>query len=88
MKTLHSDSSVPATITKPDGVTIMALVIIMLLTVHLSGDVVYGYEPSGLRALVGVPIVCIWLYGALALAGRDLAPVGRLDARLCAFAFV
>jgi hypothetical protein len=49
---------------------IMALIIMMLLTLHLSQDVVYGYEPSTLQTLAFVPIGAAWLYFTLALAGR------------------
>lgn len=58
---------------KPDrAVIVVALIIINLLTLHLSEDIVYGYEPSGLSNLIAVPFAAVWLYATLALAGRRL----------------
>jgi hypothetical protein len=58
---------------KPDNaVIVVALIIITLLTLHLSEDIVYGYEPSRLSTLIAVPFVAAWLYATLALAGRRL----------------
>ena len=67
----QSESSANVTLIKSDkAVIIMALLIITLLTFHLSEDVVFGYEGSGLSNLIGVPIAGLWLYATLALAGR------------------
>ena len=51
--------------------TIASLLSLLLLTFHLAGDIVYGWEPGGLaNLLMMVPISVIWLYGALLLSGR------------------
>jgi hypothetical protein len=50
--------------------TITSLLLILLLTFHLSDDIVRGYERGGLANLIAVPIVVVWLYGTLVLAGR------------------
>ena len=51
--------------------TITSLLLVLLLTFHLAGDIVYGYEPGGLSNLVGgVLITVVWLYGTLVLAER------------------
>jgi hypothetical protein len=51
--------------------TVTSLLTLLLLTFHLAGDIVYGYEPGGLSNLVGgVLISVVWLYGTLVLAGR------------------
>jgi hypothetical protein len=51
--------------------TITSLLSLLLLTFHLSDDIVYGFEPGGLANLIMVvPISAIWLYGTLVLAGR------------------
>lgn len=56
---------------KPDNIAIaMALAIVILMISHLSHDVIYGYEPANLKILVAVPILALWLYAAVALAGR------------------
>ena len=50
--------------------TIASLLSILFLTFHLADDIVRGYEKGGLSNLIAVPIVVLWLYGALVLAGR------------------
>ena len=51
--------------------TIASLLSLLLLTFHLAGDIVYGWEPGGLSNLVmTVLIAVIWLYGALLLSER------------------
>ena len=50
--------------------TLMSLLSILFGTFHLAGDIVYGYEPGTVVNLMFVPIVVVWLYGTLVLAGR------------------
>ena len=50
--------------------TITSLLLNLLLTFHLAGDIVYGYEKGGLSNLTAVPIVVLWLYATLLLAER------------------
>jgi hypothetical protein len=50
--------------------TIASLLSILFLTFHLADDIVRGYEKGGLSNLIAVPIVVLWLYGALVLTGR------------------
>ena len=50
--------------------TIASLLSILFLTFHLADDIVRGYEKGGLSNLIAVPIVVLWLYGTLVLAGR------------------
>lgn len=50
--------------------TIMSLLSILFLTLHLADDIVRGFEPGKLPNLVAVPIVVLWLYATLVLAGR------------------
>ena len=51
--------------------TIASLLMFLLLTFHLAGDIVYGWEPGGLSNLIGTVLISgVWLYGALLLAGR------------------
>ena len=50
--------------------TITSLLSILLLTFHLSDDIVRGFEPGGFRNVSGILILAVWLYGTLALAGR------------------
>src|SRR4051812_7006958 len=56
---------------KPDRtLTITSLLSILLLTFHLSDDIVRGFEPGGFRHISGILIVVVWLYGTLVLGGR------------------
>ena len=51
--------------------TITALLSILFLTLHLTQDVLYGMAQPGLSTLlVAVPVLVLWLYGALVLAER------------------
>jgi hypothetical protein len=51
--------------------TITSLLLLLLLTFHLTGDIVYGWEKGGLANLVGVVLIAgIWLYGTLLLRER------------------
>lgn len=50
--------------------TITSLVSILLMTFHLAGDIVLGFENGGVANLIAVPVLVVWLYGALVLAGR------------------
>src|SRR5216684_5720996 len=51
--------------------TISSLLLLLFLTFHLAGDIVYGWEPGGLANLiVMVPFSVVWLYGILVLAER------------------
>lgn len=52
------------------SLTVASLLSILFLTFHLADDIVRGYEKGGLSNLIAVPIVVLWLYGTLVLAGR------------------
>ena len=56
---------------KPDTtLAIVSVLAVALMAVHLSQDIVFGYDPSGPSNLTGVAILAVWLYAALALSGR------------------
>jgi hypothetical protein len=50
--------------------TIASLLSILLLTFHLTDDIVRGFEPGQLSNLTALPIFVVWLYGTLVLAER------------------
>jgi len=50
--------------------TTASLLLVVLGTVHLAQDIVYGYEPGTTINLLIVPISVVWLYGTLFLAER------------------
>jgi len=50
--------------------TITSLLSILFMTFHLSDDIVRGFEPGGVRNIIGVLMLVVWLYGTLVLAER------------------
>ena len=51
--------------------TISSLLLILFLTFHIAGDIVFRFEPGGLSNLVWtVLITVVWLYGILVLFER------------------
>jgi len=50
--------------------TVTSLLSILLLTFHLSDDIVRGFEKGGPSNLTAVPICVLWLYATVVLAGR------------------
>ena len=50
--------------------TITSLLSILFTTFHLTDDIVRGFEKGGASNLIAVPILVVWLYGTLVLAGR------------------
>jgi hypothetical protein len=50
--------------------TITSLLSILFMTFHLSEDIVRGFEPGGVKNIIGVLMLVVWLYGTLMLAGR------------------
>lgn len=50
--------------------TITSLLSILFLTFHLSEDIVRGFEPGGVKNVIGALIAVVWLYGTLILNGR------------------
>jgi len=49
---------------------IASLLSILFTTFHLADDIVRGMEPGTLSNLIAVPILVLWLYGTLVLAGK------------------
>lgn len=50
--------------------TITSLLSILLMTFHVSDDIVRGFEPGGVKNIIAVLMLVVWLYGTLALAER------------------
>jgi hypothetical protein len=51
--------------------TITSLLLLLLLTFHISDDIVRGWEPGGVSNLVWTVLISVvWLYATLVLAGR------------------
>jgi hypothetical protein len=66
--------------------TIASLLSILLMTFHLTDDIVRGMSPGGLENLIGIVIMVIWLYGTLVLAERRFGYVIMLLGALFALA--
>ncbi len=54
---------------------VASLLSLLLLTFHLTDDIVRGFEKGRLSNLLAVPIFVVWLYGTLVLAGRKSGSV-------------
>ena len=50
--------------------TIASLVSIVLVSIHVSDDVVRGFEPGGFKNLGGIAIMAVWLCATLLLRER------------------
>jgi hypothetical protein len=50
--------------------TIASLLSILFIKFHLADDIVRGLEPGTLSNLIALPILVVWLYGTLVLAGK------------------
>jgi hypothetical protein len=50
--------------------TIASLLSILFVTLHTADDIVRGMEPGTLSDLIVLPILVVWLYGTLVLAGK------------------
>ena len=50
--------------------TIASLLWVFLFTLHSADDIVRGMEPGTMFDLIVVPIMAVWLYGALVLADK------------------
>jgi hypothetical protein len=50
--------------------TTTSLFAIMLLSLHLTDDIVYGTDASPASNVVAIAVLAIWLYGTLMLAER------------------
>jgi hypothetical protein len=51
--------------------TVTSLITVLLVTLHLAGDIVYGMAPGNITTLtIVVLVVAVWLYGTLLLPGR------------------
>lgn len=68
----RNGSSTPASRALKSGaaLTILSLVGVVLMTVHLSQDIVFGYDRAGANNLSGIAMLAVWLFATLALSGR------------------
>lgn len=50
--------------------TIASMLAILLATLHISEDIVRGFEPGGFKNIQTIITIFIWVFGTLVLAGR------------------
>lgn len=53
-----------------DVLVVTSLISIFLVLLHVSDDIVRGYEPGGLKHLQTYLTMGVWLWGTVALTGR------------------
>jgi hypothetical protein len=58
--------------TRVTTLTVTSLLSILLFSVHLSDDIVRGFEPGGFKHIQGIVIAAVWLYATLQLSERRL----------------
>lgn len=61
----------PPLVMRDSALIVMAMLNMLLLTLHLGQDIVYGFEPGNLINLATVLVASVWLYATVALAGRQ-----------------
>lgn len=64
--------------------TITSLISIVLMTLHLSDDMVRGFSQPGLDNFIAIAILVVWLYGAVMLKARLAGLIIMLLGALCA----
>jgi len=67
------------------ALTSASLLAILLVTFHISEDIVRGFEPGGFKNVRGMFTMAVWLYGTLALAERRSGYVVTLLGSLLGF---
>ena len=60
------------------ALTATSLLAVLLLSLHLASDVVLGKDEFDRSMMIGVVLLAVWLYGALALRGRMAGYVVQL----------
>jgi hypothetical protein len=62
--------------------TVTSLLSILFFSLHLSDDIVRGFEPGGFKNVSGILILAVWLYATLALVERRVGLVIMLLASI------
>ncbi|HEV7667889.1 MAG TPA: hypothetical protein VGS22_05155 [Thermoanaerobaculia bacterium] len=52
------------------SLTVTSLLTILLMTFHISDDIVRGFEPGGFKNVNGILTLSVYLFATLALAGK------------------
>lgn len=73
---------------RTDLLSAVTLLIVPLLALHISQDIIFGFDRAGLNHLVGVAILLVITCGAALLRGRRLGTVIMLFGGLMALAMM
>jgi hypothetical protein len=71
-----------------DLLSLTSILAVLLLALHISQDIVFGFDRAGLNHLVGVALLLVILSGALLLRERVLGKVIMLFGGLMAAAML
>lgn len=71
-----------------DLLSVTSVLSVVLLALHISQDIVFGFDPAGLNHLVGVAILVVLLCGAVLLRDRTSGRVIMLLGALMAVAML
>lgn len=71
-----------------DLLSVTSIVSVVLLALHISQDIVFGFDPAGLNHLVGVAILVVLFCGAVLLRDRTSGRVIMLLGALMAVAML
>jgi hypothetical protein len=73
----HDEADTPGgeLLKQNDLLSATSILSVLLLSLHISQDIVFGFDPAGLNHLVGVAILLVVLCGAVLLRERILGKV-------------
>ena len=71
-----------------DLLSVMSVLSVLMLTLHISQDIVFGLDPAGLHHLFGVALLVVVLCGAVLLRDRRSGKVIMLLGGLMAAAML
>ena len=72
---IPSDSYGALPVKRNDLLSVTSILSVLLLALHISQDIVFGFDRAGLNHLVGVAILLVVVCGALLLRERRLGTV-------------
>src|SRR5512147_2719270 len=82
--TIPSDSYGGLPVKRNDLLGLTSILSVLLLALHISQDIVFGFDRAGLNHLVGVAILLVIVCGAMLLRERPLGTVIMLLAGVMA----
>lgn len=65
--------------------TVLSVLSAVLFSIHVTDDMVHGFDRVGIQNVIGIVILVVWVYGALVLVDRRSGLIVVLLAGLFAF---